>query len=206
MAWYKTSRVLSGGSSGPKPNIALVYHNTTTGSTDFTVPSDGLYLIAAGYSEAGSASITLPTGITPVIDFTKAHARWGALVLKVAELSENDVVAISATKSDYGGIAYFKAAFKLERIEVSSVIDSAEVEDTTLSSFAPTYTGDALFIGTTWGKNDAKARDLTNPSVNDIEWASHVGLYSWLRLSYGPDVPAYSLYCLDGGAAAIAIQ
>lgn len=178
-----------------------VWSSGDTGSEVFTCTEAGTYLFMVGTSARGTATIT--SSVTADFTSSKQGSDGRGLVIAVYTLAVGDTVTMTNTIVDW--VYRVKAVFKTS-LSVSATIDSTIVTDGTLSSFSPTFTGDALFVYMAGGRADTNSYDRTYATDN-FEWASKVETQTFIRLSYGSDTPTPSLYGYDGGCAlAICLQ
>ena len=178
-----------------------VWSSGNTGAETFTCTEAGKYLFMVGTSARGTATIT--SSVTADFTSSKQGSDGRGLVIAVYTLAVGDTVTMTNTIVDW--VYRVKAVFKTS-LSVSATIDSAIVTDGTLSSFSPTFTGDALFVYMAGGRADNNSYDRTY-STDNFEWASKVETQTFIRLSYGSDTPTPSLYGYDGGCAlAICLQ
>lgn len=178
-----------------------VWSSGNTGAETFTCTEAGTYMFLVGTSAQGTATIT--SSVTADFTFSKQGSDGRGLVIAVYTLAVGDTVTMSNTIVDW--VYRTKAVFKTS-LSVSTMVDSAIVTDGTLSSFAPTFTGDALFIYMAGGRADTNSYDRTYATDN-FEWASKCETQTFIRLSYGSNTPTPSIYGYDGGCAlAICLQ
>lgn len=178
-----------------------VWSSGDTGAETFTCTEAGKYLFMVGTSARGTATIT--SSVTADFTSSKQGSDGRGLVIAVYTLAVGDTVTMTNTIVDW--VYRVKAVFKTS-LSVSATIDSAIVTDGTLSSFAPTFTGNALFIYMAGGRADTNSYDRTYTTDN-FEWASKMETQTFIRLSYGSNTPTPSIYGYDGGCAlAICLQ
>lgn len=185
--------------------LDLLYSSGVAGSETYTAPADGKYLILTFFSANGSGDITLPR--TADVEFSKISSGSYPRGIKgaIVDLLAGDVVTIANTIDQW--VFNFKAVFRVEGIDATAVVDSVQVLDGTLTSFAPTYTGKILCVAACGGEGFNDFYDKTPATDGVMLWASCIGENAALRISYGDYVPNYQLYGYDGGTAlAIALQ
>lgn len=187
--------------AGTNDPFTKVWTSGQTGEETFTCSEEGKYLFLVGTSYRGTSSIS--SSVTPEYTFEKKGSNGEGLMGAIFNLSVGDTVTMTTTVSDW--VASAKIIFRFN-LTVSSVISDTLVRDTQLSSFAPTFTGSALFIYMAWGRTDNNSYDRTY-STNNFEWASKVNSQTYFRLSYGENTPSVNMYGYDGGGVvAICLQ
>ena len=188
-------------------NIVLKYNNGTSGSTSYTITDDGLYLIIASQSYGGSASITLPSGRTELLNGDIRSGNRG-MVWNLVELQTDDIVTMSATASSW--TAFSKSIYKLNNMNFnsnSSVVNSAMISDNTAQLAPPSTDDKCLIFGVGMGRASGNYRNDTDTTgkVIDAQYTGTVGVNTVVALYYGTasDLPTVSLYGYDGGGAYI---
>lgn len=212
MAWY---RCIGGSSPTPvvEPTLTLKYENATTGSTTYTVDSDGIYLIVVTYALAGLGSITLPSGRTAMYSgdflFTDAQNREKGTKIAVVSLEAGDVITMSATPSS-SWTAFSKLVIELP-FAVTTLVDSNKVSDTNMSYTLSTGTGDILCIMTAWARqnNGTNLYDYTKPVVDSEMVAGFAGVNTMFRVFIcdADNFPTITARGYDGGGVvAVVLQ
>lgn len=211
MTWFKC---IGGSAPSPvvTPKLALKYINSTAGATNYTIPNDGIYLIAVTFSLAGSGSITLPSGRTATYssDFiiTDAQSREKGTKIAVVSLEAGDVVTLSATAGAWN--AFSKIVVELP-FGVTTLVDSNIVSDNEMNYTLSTGSGTVLCIVTAWARQRVSSNlyDYTDISVDTDTVAGYAAINTMFRafICDVADFPTITARGYDGGGViAVVLQ
>ena len=196
--------------TGKSEEIKLIYQSGTPGPYTFTVSEAGKYLFVLSYSYSGSASITLPSGKTAIVDenVTADNNIVGFKVV-IVDLDIGDQVVISTTTNGWNG--NYKGIFKLKGIEVNTNIYSSCTRDAikTTTSSDISGSGKALCIGAACGRSESNYWDHSIFSQQSPIFQGYCNTLTVVRITYS-DLSTLNdviMYGYDGGYAGfIALQ
>ena len=173
-----------------------VWCSGDSGSETYTITKAGLYLCICGTSYQGTASLSLPAGVTPMYSGTINDSR--PCYYSIANLAVGDVVTMNNSKSSWSGLT--KAIFELIGLDVISTPTTDYTNDGT-ATYTFDNSGTANFnliisggIGSTITLTDSST-DKVNIS-NDIPMGETGKTKANIIISNGG---TYSAYGYDGG-------
>ena len=179
-----------------------------SGSSSYTIPEDGYYLMIAGCSYNGSRSITLPSGIDPILS-DNVYSDTRGVMWKIAYLESGDVVTIACSPSSWQSCN--KMIIELKDIDLSNatLVSSLKTNDGTTTR--PTLTDDTnyLIIGYALGRPGTTSYyTVTIPSGSTIPYVldrknTSEGCQAYITCDNSKYIPAFSMYGYDGGFSAV---
>lgn len=187
-------------------SIALKYNNGTAGSSSYTIEDDGLYLVIASRSYSGTATITLPSGRTPILSKDLEQGNRG-MKWRLVELLSGDIVTMSASASSW--VSFSKSIYKLSNTGFnnlsSTIYNNATSNDGTAQLAPPNTANKCLLVGIAMGRTSANRRNdtVTTGKIIEAEYTGAVGVNTLVALYYGTgsDLPTIKMYGYDGGGA-----
>ena len=197
----------NGGGGGEAKVIRNIYAPTDQASSEtYTITESGLYVIEAGYSAKGSATLTLPSGRTAIVSgdlIIDSPSYPRGLKYAVAELSANDVVTIGSTAANWTGHGRFIG--KIEGFGITSGTAVAEViqKDAIASYTIPDNTPYFLISFGCGRDDDPYCKGDT--SISDTSITTEGGANCTTRFSYcsGRQGAVYTTYAYNGGVSVI---
>jgi hypothetical protein len=205
MGWIEC--VGQGGGSGEAKVIRNIYAPTAQASSEtYTIAESGLYVIVAGYSARGSATITLPSGRTAIVSgdlIIDSPSFPRGLKYAVAELSANDVVTIGSTADNWTGHGRFIC--KVEGFDITSGTAVAEViQKDAIASYTIPDNTPYFLIGFGCGR-DGNSYCHGDTSISDTSITTTGGANCVARFSYcsGIQGVVYDTYAYNGGVSVI---
>lgn len=188
--------------TGTSEEIKLIYQSGTAGTYTFTVSEAGKYLFVLSYSYSGSATITLPSGKTAIIDenVTADNNIVGFKVV-IVDLDVGEQVIISTTTNGWNG--NYKGIFKLKGIEVNTNIYSSCTRDAikTTTSSDISGSGKALCISAACGRSENNYWDHSIFSQQAPIFQGYCDTLTVVRITYS-DLSTLNdvvMYGYDGG-------
>lgn len=206
MAWIRGSSI-GGGAGGEAKVIRKIYAPTAQASSEtYTITESGLYVIEAGYSARGSATLTLPSERTAIVSgdlIIDSPAYPRGLKYAVAELKANDIVTIGSTAVDWIGHGRFIS--KIDGFDITSETAVAEViqYDAMASYTIPDNT--SYFIISFGCGADSVSYCKGDTSISDTSVTTTGGKNAVTRFSYcsGRQGAVYTTYAYGGGVSVI---
>lgn len=199
----------NGGGGGEAKVIRNIYAPTDQASSEtYTITESGLYVIVAGYSARGSATITLPSGRTAIVSgdlIIDSPSYPRGLKYAVAELSANDVVTIGSTAGNWTGHGRFIG--KIEGFDITSGTAVAEIiQKDAIASYTIPDDTPYFLIGFGCGKDGNNTSYCHgDTSISDTSLTTTGGANCVARFSYcsGIQGAVYDTYAYNGGVSVI---
>lgn len=186
--------------------INRVFYSGYSGASSFTTNKKGIYLILTCCGYGGSLGISLPSGVTPILQnsYNASSRLWRYAIV---ELEKNVTVGVTSTFS--GNYAFgSKTIFDITNLNIGSssseITGSGAVSDTTKTLTPPSDTFKYLLFGSGLGRSYAS---YTNPAGKspDDSYSASLATNTVVELYYGDGdkLPAVSLYGYDGGGGCV---
>lgn len=206
------SNIPTGGGGSPY-TVEFKYNGTANGSNTYTITEKGYYLMIAGYSFGGSASITLPEGVTALYsdevsasDVYSGVTRYRGVKVVIAELDVDDVVTMYSTYFNNTWPGHGKVIYKLTGLDDKTLatVSKPLTKDATGNLPAINTPGDYLVIGVATGSSNANSMLVNGKSKLlscDMARVGNGWMFSIALIGSVNASPELSMYGYSGGQA-----
>lgn len=204
------SNIPTGGGGSPY-TVEFRYNGTANGTNTYTITEKGYYLMIAAYSFGGSASITLPEGITALYsddvsasDVYSGVTRYRGAKVVIAELNVDDVVTMYSTYFNNTWPGHGKVVYKLTGLDNKTLttVSKPLTKDATASLSAINTPGDYLVIGITTGSSNANSMFVNGKTKLlscDMARVGNGWMFTIVLIGSVTTSPELSMYGYSGG-------